>query len=120
MANENRTYLSDRGIMLLYVGEPVSVPILTLENYTKWYSVFMIMPDGTVEKIPGNMITHILSKHKDAEISDHCFHPRLLYRLAEYYKGELHERAAEVAAGRWMNEAMQEDPYNFWDPSINQ
>lgn len=115
----NRTYLSPRGHLLLYVGEPIDKPIITLENYTKWYEIYLIKPEGAVEKVDNDIVLAVLGEHRDAQICDHVFHPRLLYRVAQELEGELEERAAEVAAGRWMLEVRETDDFNFSDPAIN-
>lgn len=113
-----RIYYSDRGMPLLYMGAPLEVPVLTLENYTKWYRIFMVMPDGSVTDI-SDQVNEALSKYSDAQIRDHSYHPRLLYRLAEMNKGCVDERAIEVAAGRWIIEATEDTSYNFHDPSLD-
>lgn len=114
---ENRTYLSNRGIPLLYVGKPCDIPIVTLENYTKWYEVYLVMPDGSVQVAEGTLA--LLDKFEDAHWVDHHYHPRFLYRLAQVLNGTVDERAVEVAAGRWMIERLQDDAYKFHDPELD-
>lgn len=97
------SYFSARNLQLLYVGKPVSVPVITLENYTKWYSVHVVMPDGSVKvasvsDIPTEMLPPF------AIWSDHCIHPYALELLAKIHGGEVDERAQEVAIGRWILE----------------
>lgn len=108
---KNQTYLSKRNIPLLYIGKPVSVPVLTLENYTKWYSIYLVMPDGTVDTINSDVILEIVSQYQSREYPclwvDHLYHPLLLQKLAEKLNAELDERAQEVAAGRWYYESNQ-------------
>lgn len=38
---------SRRGLLL--VDEVAEVPVLTVELYCKWYSLFLIKPDGDIE-----------------------------------------------------------------------
>lgn len=118
-SNTPRNYYSPRGHQLLYVGDPVSVPVITLENYTKWYEIYVISPEGRVEKVDSDLVLAVLGEYHDAQICDHVFHPRLLYRIAQELGGEVEERAAEVAAGRWMLEARNTDEFHFSDPNIN-
>lgn len=105
----NQTYLSKRNIPLLYIGEPVSVPVLTLENYTKWYNIYLVMPDGAVDTVNSDVILDIVSQYQSREYPclwvDHLYHPFLLEKLAEKLNAELDERAQEVAAGRWYFES---------------
>jgi hypothetical protein len=49
--DENRVYMSERGHPLVYHGSPGKVPILTVENYLKWYSLYLVNPDGSVEPV---------------------------------------------------------------------
>jgi hypothetical protein len=99
------------------VGQPASVPILTLENYTKWYEIYVITPDGHVEKVDSDVVLAVLGEYNDAQISDHVFHPRLLYRVAQELGGEVEERAVEVAAGRWSIEVQNTEEFD--DPAVN-
>lgn len=106
MPQSIRQYLSERGFPLLYIGEPLSVPVITLENYTKWYSIYRIEPDGTVNKIPPEVIDEVMARHEDAFYVDHNPHPRLLFRLSVMLGADLDERAEEVATGRWIQEVL--------------
>lgn len=114
----NRVYLSDRGIPLLYVAEPCEVPVVTLENYTKWYDVYLVMPDGSVQVVEG--VLALVDKFDDAWWVDHLYHPRLLYRLAQVLNATVDERAIEVAAGRWMIERLEDDHHKFDDPKFHE
>jgi hypothetical protein len=115
-------YLSERGQALLYVGEPCSIPVLTLENCAKWYEgLYMVMPDGRVQKVDIEVTSMVMDTHRDALWVDHLYHPRLLWRLAKHLGATLDERAHEVAIGRWMLESgncdAQVSALNFDDPS---
>ena len=41
-------YLSERGHTLVYWSPPSEVPVLTVENYVKWYGLYLVHPDGRV------------------------------------------------------------------------
>lgn len=114
-----RQYFSERGHPLLFVGEPCSVPVITAENYTKWYNLYIVMPDGSVQQVESGDILEIDDRKVGCLWVDHHFHPRLFYRLAEKLGGTIDERAVEVAAGRWMIEREDDDKYNFHDPSLD-
>jgi len=97
-----RTYMSPRGHVLLFTGDPLDVPVVTLESYEKWYEMFVVKPDGTVEAVDVRILEEAQEKDSKAAWIDHDFHPRLLYRVAEILRGCTHDVAVEVAAGRWV------------------
>lgn len=102
---EIRTYLSKRGFPLLFVQPPLDVPVLTAENYDKWYELYLVQPDGSVTQVDSTAVLDVADKHPDARWVDHLYHPRLLYRLAKHLGAELDERLLEVATGRWIFES---------------
>lgn len=122
MATEYRTYYSERGMPLLYVHEPDTIPVVTLENYTKWYTLHTVNPDGSVTKIDGRILSEVMDKYHDAAWTDHRFSPRFIYRLAQHLGADVDERAIECALGRWMLEgdyahASHHEP-DDWDDHI--
>ncbi len=43
---------SERGLPLLYQGTPVySVPVVTAEDYGKWYGVYLVNTNGSIERV---------------------------------------------------------------------
>lgn len=75
------------------------VPIITLENYEKWYNVYVVFPGDKVEKVP----SHLVLEAGDGGLwIDHDYHPQLLHNLAKIYCGEVDHTALEMAAGRWV------------------
>jgi hypothetical protein len=100
----HHNYVSLRGHPLLYVGPPLPTPIVTLENYCKWYEIHIVNPDGAVEKVPVQLIQQICDEQKKPLWIDHNFHPQLLILIAAHLKAEYDEMAVEVAAGRWVLE----------------
>lgn len=105
----NHTYLSKRNLPLLYVGPPGKVPIVTLENYTKWYDIYLVMPDGSVQTVDSHLILEVVdeetSKDHPCLWGDHLYHPVLIEKLAKKLGAQYDERAQEVAAGRWYYES---------------
>jgi hypothetical protein len=99
-----RTYVSPRGHALLYTGDPVATPVLTAENYTKWYELYVVQPDGSVAEVDIVSVEDASANDPAALWIDHLYHPRLLHRLAQYLQAELDERLLEVAIGRWLLE----------------
>lgn len=93
---------SPRGIPLICQDNSSDKVIITLENYLKWYDIYVVYPDNSIITVPGNVIDDICAKSSITLISDHCFRPYLLELVAEYYQGEVDSVSLEVAAGRWM------------------
>lgn len=114
------TYVTPRGHALLFVGQPVVQSVLTLENYTKWYELYLVHLDGSVTAVDVADVQEVSDRHMDAVWVDHCYHPRLLHRLAQHLNAELDERALEVAIGRWMLEGPDDSliagQLNFTEP----
>lgn len=113
-------YVTSRNHPLLYTGELFDKPMLTLENYDKWYGAHLVMPDGSVVEVPSKDLVAVTDKFADARWIDHLLHPRLLYRLARHLDAYIDIRAIEVAAGRWMIEHIEDDSHNFNDPYFDE
>lgn len=102
MMHPSKTVIvSERGHPLMH-QEMVGVPVVTVENYEKWYSIYVIMPDGKVEAIPTNVVLEIMGDN--GWWIDHRWHPSLLLALAKHYNGEVPTTTLEVVAGRWILE----------------
>lgn len=116
-------YLTSHGHSLLYVSEPLDVPVLTLENYTKWYNIYLVQPNGDVVEVDSGIILEVTAKYPDARWVDHLYHPRLLYRVAEHLGAAMCERSIEVAAGRWVIESYEFedecDRFKFHSPALD-
>lgn len=120
---EVRNYTTRRGHQLLYVHKPCDVPVVTLENYTKWYNIYLVMPDGSIQDVPASVVLEVCDKYPDARWVDHLYHPRLLYRVAHHLNATTCERSIEVAIGRWILESMdrqEEVDRNFHDPALGE
>lgn len=102
--HKNYTYLSERGLPLLYVGAPLDKAVITLENYTKWYKIYMVLPDGRVDVVRINELEEANDKLSIQGWVDHLFHPQLLIQLGKDLVAYVDERALECAGGRWMRE----------------
>lgn len=109
-----KVYYSERGNALLYAGPTPTKPILTLENYCKWYGVYKVNPDDTVEHVDPEILSEVSKKYPDALMGDHNFQPHFLYRLAQYMKVDIDKTAIDVAGARWLQE--QEDMTSFFYP----
>lgn len=119
MAQENFTYLSWRNLPLLYVGKPLDKPVLTLENYTKWYRVQLVMPDGSVQDVESGKILEADDKIQVNGWVDHLYHPQLLIQLARDLDAYTDERAIECAGGRWLRENDALEPLIEAHPNLD-
>ncbi len=96
-------YDSDRGMPLVYVGEPPPErPILTVENYCKWYSLYLVKPGGWVEAVDmydaGSSFT--------AAWHDHVPDPGECERYAELKGYDWDENALDMIYGRYQREVV--------------
>lgn len=110
-------YYTENGNRLLY-GRNDQCDIITLEEYEKWYSPYIIHKDGTVSKLPQELLDLAETKHKTELYLSHCFHPDYLRFAADYLTKqgtptEVPEIVIEIAAGRWAIERQNqfEDEY---------
>jgi len=116
-------YTCPDGVPLL-CQQPSRKPILTARNYGKWYTLYLLNPDGTVEDAA-------LYKREDVDTVtgcpriDHNFHPELLTKACTKFGWYLHDVTLEVACGRWALEydtKYEEADYNpeqMSDPAYN-
>ncbi|WP_227493032.1 hypothetical protein [Bacillus paranthracis] len=66
--------VSNRGIQL--VTQTHEKRMLTVEDYCKWYDLFLIEPDGTVQTVEWN-------QHFDRGWRDHCIVPQSFKDMAK-------------------------------------
>lgn len=102
-----KTYYSDRGIPLLLNYEPTNQPIVTVENYMKWYSLYLVQPDGTVSKLSFDEAAE--RSMREAAYSDHCFNPIYAVKAATNAGAYVQEEALEMIVGRWRLEILEDD-----------
>lgn len=94
-------HYSWRGLPLIYV-EKHDVPIVTMENYCKWYGIQVVHPDGKVENVDVDLLDKLCGS--DVLMGDHNYHPILLRRVAKHYGGHVDGISLEAAGGRWKAE----------------
>jgi hypothetical protein len=117
-------YMSNRNIPLVYTGRHSSIPVLTVENYLKWYDLYVVMPDETVHALGRN--NWLTVEYEDAEErfngdnfggihSAHLFNPYFVQFLAEFLGFHLDEQSLEIIIGRWEREYIEQ--YRLPDPA---
>ena len=109
---ETRTkiYYSDRDLPLV-ATHSTSIhpckPILTVENYSKWYSFYLIMPDGSVIKCPRpyDLAGEFTAKTRESAYRDHSFNPNFYNYLAHHRGYNACDQTEEMIVGRWVTES---------------
>lgn len=77
-------FVSERGIPLI-TQETLGKRMLTAEDYIKWYDLYLIKEDGTVEVVGWN-------EHFDEGWRDHCIVPESFKAMAEMLNATYDER----------------------------
>jgi hypothetical protein len=93
------TFQSPRGIPLV-AQAPGRIGVLTVENYLKWYTLYLIQPDGSVEPVPFPEEGH----------TDHVPHPDAVAALAEEKGWIVCSESMEMIIGRYMQEVQHYEP----------
>jgi hypothetical protein len=107
---KTKVYVSQRGIPLLCQSPSTfGKPIVTMENYCKWYGVQVLHPDGRVEGADHDDLSRIADRLGHCLMGDHNYHPRLLNEYAKQIGGTADWRAIEMAGGRWVSEILDGD-----------
>lgn len=113
MRNKYGRLVSERGLELVE-QRVLDIPLITVENYEKWYRLYVIQPNGEVETVPSNLITECDS---GGQCIGHCWHPELVLKVAERLGGEVPATSLEMIAGRWVMERGYHDNIGYHLPS---
>lgn len=104
---EFRAYLSDRGIPLVYNHAPQDKPVLTVENYLKWYAFYLVMPNGSVEVLPYDRYRHLEGVEGLPYLwGDHVPHPAAYDRICEELAFYSDCNSADMITGRHVNDVL--------------
>ncbi len=99
------TFYSDRGMPLILDANtvlPVRVPTLTVEMYCKWYTPFLIMPDGRTAAADISDLENFTPTGESAwGGSTHVWNPSAIKALAEARGWDIDDCAYEMICGRW-------------------
>jgi hypothetical protein len=91
---------SSRRLPLVCVDDNVEVPILTVENYCKWYDLQIVHPDGRVEAVP------FPDDGQGTPYVDHVPNPHAVARYADRCGYHIDLQAFEMIVGRWQLEVV--------------
>ena len=116
MAEAYKLHFSERGIPLVYYGVLNEKPILTVENYSKWYNLYYVYPDGEVSpvlepaydfaerellKIAYGLTGEAKQDFPTMVRGDHIYNPFALKFIAGYVGGFVYPQSEEIIIGRW-------------------
>ena len=102
-------YYAPNGHPLLWYGEIPEGGIVTLENYWKWYRIYLIKKDGTVHDLDW---WDYNIKEEFPMWTDHLVHPKLLERIAKHLGACVCPQSIEIAIGRWSLKKLEQ--YDKW------
>ena len=105
LANSFCLHVSERNLPLVYTGPlPSAGVILTVENYGKWYDVYVVRPGG-VGTLPNRYCRLYEKMHPGyCAMSDHIPSPGFCQFLGRLAGHEWDNRSLEMALGRWVRE----------------
>lgn len=107
------TYYTDRRQPLVFHGIPEEVPVITVENYIKWYEPWLVLPDGSIRKVTfEEMEPHAVALDTFA-MGDHVFNPAVIARMAQENGWLVDTNAMDMIVGRWIQEHQGVDVSSF-------
>jgi len=100
---EFTTYLSERGIPLVFIEKlgHAHPGILTVENYLKWYSLYIVKGDGSVTKVEYDGTINM---------GDHVVNPSDLEAYAERHGYDICGQSMDMIVGRYVTVIAGNDP----------
>jgi hypothetical protein len=100
-------FVSDRGHELFFCSTGCGDrPVITVEYYIKWYTLFVVHHDGRVTELDyqPDLEDEFISRYGESAYGDHVFNPRFVVFLADRLEMDVDEIALEVIIGRWQQE----------------
>lgn len=74
-------------------------PVLTVEQYIKWYNLWVVHPGGEVTAV--DFPYDLDLPDNECVVGDHCVNPRAFVLLANANEWYVDPVALEVVIGRW-------------------
>lgn len=100
-----RMFFSDRGLPLVLCQAPVFMPTLTVENYCKWYRLYLVHPDGRVAPVDFPEWAEGVDDGQAAYV-DHVPNPNAVVAWANRSGYAVDSQSHEMMVGRWEMEVM--------------
>lgn len=97
---------SSRGHLLVFGDRGADPPVVTVENYCKWYVLHVVMPNGDIAEYDFGQ----LAPYNTSYVADHCPNPVAVVRWAHAKGFEVHDESLEMILGRWLLESGESDP----------
>jgi hypothetical protein len=94
-------HFSKRGMPLVFHGEPPECGVVTVENYCKWYGLYVVKPNSAVKHVP---FPDDYAETGETPCADHVPNPRTVCRWVEKNGYIVCEQSLEMMIGRWERE----------------
>lgn len=110
------THVSHRGLPLVYSGMPCDQPVITVENYMKWYDLYLVNPDYSVTVFDHyESLYHELSREFATVtlVGDHMWHPSYVMELEKRTGYILCNESLEMITGRWIRDHIDSSTLNL-------
>jgi hypothetical protein len=97
-----KVYYSERNMPLVFNGDASKFSgIITIENYLKWYNLYIVRPDGSVEKLQSDNTIAWLG---------HVPCPSDIVEFADRHGLDIDHQSMEMIVGRYYIECKDMDP----------
>jgi hypothetical protein len=94
---------------LLWVNEPIDVPLLTVAISEKWYELYLLLPNGRVEGLHFGHLDDLKYRREESAYVDHVPNPRAVERFARAKGYHIDPNALDMIRGRWRAEIVEQD-----------
>lgn len=95
--------LSSRGYPLIISKPPVLKPVLTVEAYMKWYTLFLVDRQWRVTRVEYDVLEKYL-RGKESPFRDHTPNPEVVQRYADDNGYHFDDIASELMTARYAEE----------------
>ena len=105
------THVSSRGIPLVYSGMPCDRPVITVENYLKWYALYLVNPDYSVTVFDHYEQFYVqIDKEfmRTTLVGDHCWNPSYILELEKRTGYILCNESVAMITGRWIRDHLDD------------
>ena len=90
-------------IPTVYIDSPKDVPVLTVENRSKWYVLSVLYPSSSLAPISFEALEEVSEAGESAYV-DHVPNPDVVERYAEHMGWYMCPQSLEMIRGRWYYE----------------
>ena len=101
---DRQTYFSEHGIPLVYEQVGHTTEILTVENYIKWYSIYLIRTNGVVHRVDESNFNQ---SFEGTAWNDHAPTPAYCEWLAGQLGAKWDSCSLDMVVGRWLSDTFE-------------